>query len=116
MLSMSHLLFHPVVPNYTSNPWPGITPNASPGEVGIILNKSTLPGSSLSSSAITSWSLILSVSPVNHQHKNLISPLPVEMFGHAMNTFDSPNEVVMEEADVGEYSFNRSGKATCSVK
>jgi hypothetical protein len=38
------------------------------------------------------------------------------MFGHAMNTFDSPNEVVMEEADVGEYSFNRSGKATCSVK
>ena len=72
LISVSHLLFRPAVSNFTSSPWPG-NPNASPGEVGIILNKSTLPGSTLNSSIITSLSFILSINPVNHQHKNLLS-------------------------------------------
>jgi hypothetical protein len=93
---MSHLLFRPVVPNFTSSPWPG-NPNASPGEVGIILNKSTLPGSTLNSSIITSLSFILSINPVNHQHKNLISQVPAEIFGHVIyNSLNQPDEFIME--------------------
>ena len=75
------------VSKFTSSPWPG-NPNASPGEVGIILNKSILPGSTLNSVIITSLSFILSITPVNHQQA---------IFEHAGNNSPRPpNEVIME--------------------
>jgi hypothetical protein len=107
LFSVSHVMFRPVVPNFTSSQWPG-NPNESPGEVGIILNKSTRPGSTRNSSVIASLSFILSINPVNHQHTNLISQVPAEIFGHVIyNSLNQPNEVIMELSKFKKSDFKK---------
>ena len=95
------------VSKFTSSPWPG-NPNASPGEVGVILNKSTLPGSSLNSSIISSLSFILSINSVNYQHKkNLISVVPTGILEHAIN--DSPSGLVHPNTQWSNYGISVNG-------